>query len=225
MQPIENPEGGEPSGLDSKGSQASSMNTIVHYFPEFVNSTFFLESRPQIIGYCRVSTTEQAWRLPHQIEQLRGDIAWELCIGLRWEGQIFSEIHSGTTFDRPQFQACTAYAEATEAVIVAPDINRFVRHERYCPAKSRTMPATQEQTEELLSYGVIFATIQGFDQSLIRSAETRRGLREGRAGGRPRGLTKQQELEIILRREQGYSYREIAETVGCSLGAVQRTLR
>ena len=187
----------------------------------------------KIAIYTRVSTKDQNHKL-----QL--NLCNEYCERLGYEVyKVYSDIgESGKKESRPQFD------------LMLEDMRRF-KFKGICVYKidriGRSLPHLVRLFEEFKRKKINFISVtQNFDtttpegnmfmQMMMILAEYERVLtvsrvkagqerarREGKKIGRPR--VKVNKYEVLRLKDQGLSYRKIAEKVGCSLGAVQRCIK
>jgi hypothetical protein len=79
-----------------------------------------------VVLYCRVSTSDQKHRLPDQIEDLTRAVCWhaDYMDGVVYQPtlikDVFSEVHTGTTLDRPEFERCTEFAFKNNCIVCIP---------------------------------------------------------------------------------------------------------
>lgn len=147
----------------------------------------------------RVSTEKQARQLEMQHRNLM-----RAAQGRQFQVVFdFKEIHTGATLDRPIFQDALEIARPRKLPMLWESIARIVRHPFYCPKKGRFPDPTAEQLKELSRLGVLFALLVPFDssQGAIRSFESLRGTR---------GYSADQIRRVMVLREEGYSYGQIA---------------
>ncbi len=171
-----------------------------------------------LIGYARVSTTEQ--NLDLQKDALTA-------IGCK---RIFTDTASGARAERPGLTSALEQCRAGDTLVVW-------RLDRL----GRSLPHLVETVRELLDRGVgfkslqeaidtttsggklifhIFASLAEFERDIIRE-RTNAGLSaaraRGRKGGRPPGVDeKKQKAALALKASPAYSVKEICEIVGIS---------
>lgn len=210
-------------GLQVKTRSSVFTSTPQNWFLSLLDTT------PQdLVGYCRVSTPRQ--NLQSQVAKLAFDVWWDSRIGRKSARlvKVFSEVHTGTTLDRKSFGEALAYCRTHNLPMVAPDINRLVRHPDYGQfvRTGRVFPEpTPDQLRELLSLGVQFVLALPLDtpQSEIRSAETKRGkLRPGRVAI-PLDHNLLQRIRWL--KEIGATCRQIEEDTGISKSRVANILK
>ena len=177
-----------------------------------------------IIGYARVSTTDQ--NLDSQLDAL-GDAGAE---------KIFQEKISGKSRQRPELERLLEHLRADDVVVVTKydrlarslrDLIEIVDQIRAAGAGFRSIGEdidTTSPTGRLFFH--IFGSIAEFERERIVE-RTREGLasarRRGRVGGRPRALTPEQEEEARrMRDEEHRSAKEIARLFKVSEMTVRR---
>jgi DNA invertase Pin-like site-specific DNA recombinase len=183
---------------------------------EFVNS----DSLPVAL-YCRVSKPDYESHLTSMVAALERAVCWDF----GWHRGLlpdtsrivatYQEVANGADFDRPAFQDAIEHARRVGGIVVAPDLNRLVRHPDYCPAKGFDLRPTKDQIRELLAFGVPFYTAVDprLPASILRSLETKRGMEySGKRGGRPKGgtLTDEKRREVLRFLAEHYKVREVA---------------
>lgn len=177
-----------------------------------------------LIGYARVSTTEQI--LDRQIDQLR-EYGCE---------KIFEEKTTGTKIDRPELQKLLEQLRK-EDIIVVCELTRLSRSTKDLFAlveeienkgasikslKESWLDTTTPHGKLLLT---VFAGISQFERDLI-AERTKEGLKSARArgrnGGRPRKSDKDIQKAIKLYNSNDYSIKEITEMTGISKPTLYR---
>lgn len=177
-----------------------------------------------IIGYARVSTTDQ--NLDAQLDALKEAGA----------GRVFSETISGATAKRPELQRMLDQLRDGDVVVVTKydrlarslrDLLDFVEAIKERGAGFRSLAEDIDTTTpagELIFH--VFASIAHFERRRI-AERTREGLaaarKRGRIGGRPPALSPDQKAEVIrMRDEEHRPMPEIAKLFGVSVQTVRR---
>ncbi len=170
------------------------------------------------IGYARVSTSDQHLHLQHDALAAAG------C------ERLFSDTVSGARVDRPGLTAALSACRSGDTLVVwkLDRLGRSLPHlveivqELY--TRGVGFMSVQEQMDTTTSGGKlifhIFASLAAFERDLIRE-RTNAGLAaaraRGRHGGRPKGVDqKKQKAALALKKDAGYSIREMCEIVGIS---------
>jgi DNA invertase Pin-like site-specific DNA recombinase len=179
----------------------------------------------QLIGYARVSTTEQDPQL-----QLDAFIAAGC-------GRIFTESASGTKTSRPELDAALDYLRQGDQLVVwrLDRLGRSLPHlldvlarldGRGMGFRSLTEALDTSTSGGRLVFSV-FGAIAQFERELI-TERTRAGLAaakaQGRVGGRPRTLTQANIDYARDQRTKGASWNDIAASLRVSRSTVQRSL-
>lgn len=177
-----------------------------------------------IIGYARVSTTDQTPDL--QIDALKSAGAH----------RIFIETASGAKSDRPQLAAALDYLRPGDALVVWK-LDRLARSIRQlidtidaldgagCGFRSLTEAIdTTSPTGKLVFH--IFGALTEFERSIIRE-RTIAGLAaakaRGRRGGRPRVMSENMILAAkAMIRDGSMTIKEIADQLGVSDGTLYK---
>lgn len=176
-------------------------------------------------GYARVSTLEQ--KLDNQIEQLKNAGA----------ETIVQEKLTGTTKNRPEFQALLGKLESGDTLIVTK-LDRFARNTKEALEIIQEL-FKQNVSIHVLNIGLIdntatgqliytiFSAFSEFERSLIIE-RTQEGKRFAKINdpnfreGRPKKYTKEQlELAYDLKQE-GLTYKMIERKTGISISTQQR---
>ena len=177
-----------------------------------------------IIGYARVSTTDQ--NLDAQLDALKEAGA----------GRMFSETISGATAKRPELQRMLDQLRDGDVVVVTKydrlarslrDLLDIVEAIKGRGAGFRSLAEDIDTTNpagELIFH--VFASIAHFERRRI-AERTREGLaaarKRGRIGGRPPALSSDQKAEVIrMRDEESRPLREIASLFKVSVQTVRR---
>ena len=177
-----------------------------------------------IIGYARVSTTDQ--NLDAQLDALSEAGA----------GRVFSEMISGATVKRPELQRMLDQLRDGDVVVVTKydrlarslrDLLDIVEAIKERGAGFRSLAEDIDTTTpagELIFH--VFASIAHFERRRI-AERTREGLdaarKRGRIGGRPPALSPDQKAEVIrMRDEEHRPLREIASLFKVSVQTVRR---
>lgn len=171
-----------------------------------------------LIGYARVSTTEQ--NLDLQTDALR-------TAGCE---RLFTDTVSGATVDRPGLDAALTECRAGDTLVVwkLDRLGRSLPHlvdiVRDLGVRGVGFKSVQENIDTTTAGGKlifhIFASLAEFERDLIRE-RTNAGLAaaraRGRTGGRPKGVDqKKKKAALALKNDSGHSIREICEIVGIS---------
>ncbi len=178
-----------------------------------------------IIGYTRIST-------PSQNDQLQRD-------ALQRAGaeQIFSDVGTGSSFERPGLKSALQFARAGDEVVVWK-LDRLGRHvgeiigtvddlgRRGIGFRSLTENLSADSASSKLLFTIVAALAQAEKDVLVErvnaglDAARRRGVRLGR----PNALTPDKEkMAAALLREGSMSVRAIAAQVGVSPPTIYRT--
>jgi DNA invertase Pin-like site-specific DNA recombinase len=170
------------------------------------------------IGYARVSTIDQ--HLDLQTDALRA-------AGCE---RLFSDTVSGAKVERPGLTAALNACRPGDTLVVwrldrlGRSLPHLVETVRDLVARGVGFQSLQESIDTTTSGGKLifhlFASLAEFERDLIRE-RTNAGLSaaraRGRNGGRPKGVdAKKQKAALALKKEVGYSVREICEIVGIS---------
>lgn len=184
-----------------------------------------LSHMSQLIGYARVSTTEQDPQL--QLDAL-------IAAGC---GRIFTESASGTKTSRPELDAALDYLRQGDQLVVwrLDRLGRSLPHlldvlarldGRGMGFRSLTEALDTSTSGGRLVFSV-FGAIAQFERELI-TERTRAGLAaakaQGRVGGRPRTLTQANIDYARDQRTKGASWNDIAASLRVSRSTVQRSL-
>jgi DNA invertase Pin-like site-specific DNA recombinase len=187
--------------------------------------------------YVRVSTKDKGPETINQLVQLR-----EYCRAMNWTViQEYEDHESGSKAERPQFQAMMADASRRQFdVVLFCSLDRFTREGAL---------QTLQHLNQLSSYGIGFRSFTEpyldscgiFKEAVIAilgtiakqervriSERVRAGLERARSQGtktgRPIGRSRImfQRDEVPRLREQGWSWRKIAQKTGASVASVRR---
>ena len=156
-----------------------------------------------IIGYARVSTTEQ--NVSAQLDALEQ-------AGCE---RIFTDKMSGSTMERPQLARMLDHLRAGDVVTVtkydrlARSLQNLLAIVQEIEAKKADFRSLAEQIDTTTPAGRlafhIFGSVAEFERARI-AERTREGLlaarKQGRIGGRPRALSEEQKVEV-RRMKQG----------------------
>jgi len=171
-----------------------------------------------LIGYARVSTSDQHLHLQTDALHAAG------C------ERLFTDTVSGAKVDRPGLAAALSTCRPGDTLVVwkldrlGRSLPHLVETVRDLVARGVGFKSLQESIDTTTSGGKLifhlFASLAEFERDLIRE-RTNAGLlaarARGRNGGRPKGVdAKKQKAALALKREVGYSVREICEIVGIS---------
>ena len=179
----------------------------------------------QLIGYARVSTTEQDPQL--QLDAL-------IAAGC---GRIFTESASGTKTSRPELDAALDYLRQGDQLVVwrLDRLGRSLPHLLDVLARLDGRGMGFRSLTEALDTSTsggrfvfsVFGAIAQFERELI-TERTRAGLAaakaQGRVGGRPRTLTQANIDYARDQRTKGASWNDIAASLRVSRSTVQRSL-
>jgi DNA invertase Pin-like site-specific DNA recombinase len=180
------------------------------------------ESWLMLIGYMRVSTGEQSLDL--QRDALEG-------AGCE---RIYEDVCSGRVTERPGLSLALDMARAGDAIVIwkLDRIGRSLTHvvglvgdlqKRNIGLKVLTGDVDTTTTTGRLVFG-IFATLADFERDLIQE-RTMAGLAaaraRGRAGGRPRVMTKQKlKAAMVMMADRDNAARDVAAQLGVSLSTL-----
>lgn len=180
-----------------------------------------------IIGYARVSTTDQ--NLDRQIDQLK-DAGCE---------RIYSEKRSGKNVERPELIRMFDAVRNGDVIVVA-DLTRLGRSlkdlldlmaqiERLgAEVRSLKEPWLDTTSAQGRLLFAIFAGLSEFERDLIRQ-RTREGLESararGRKGGRPIKDEKAVQLALTMYESRKYSVKDISAATGLSRSSLYNYLK
>jgi DNA invertase Pin-like site-specific DNA recombinase len=171
-----------------------------------------------LIGYARVSTTDQHLDLQQDALQAAG------C------ERLFTDTTSGARAERPGLNAALEACRPGDTLVVwkldrlGRSLPHLVETVRTLGSRGIGFKSLQEHLDTTTSGGKlifhIFASLAEFERDLIRE-RTQAGLAaaraRGRKGGRPKGVNeKKQKAALALKKDAGRSVREICEIVGIS---------
>lgn len=179
-----------------------------------------------LIGYARVSTTDQALDL--QLDALDKAGAYK----------VFVDQASGATQERPGWEECRKYLQPGN-VLVVNDLSRLGRNaadlasivaslaEQKVGFRSLQEPYLDTSTSHGLMIFQIFSALAEYERNRLRE-RTMDGLRaakaRGRTGGRPTKMTPTKAATAHRMRSEKFSIKAIAETIGVSESTVVREL-
>lgn len=179
-----------------------------------------------VVGYARVSTTEQDPALQHDALKEAGAV------------RIFTDRASGATPARPQLTAALDFLRAGD-VLTVWRLDRLGRSLRDLIAQIQVLEkqgigfrSLTEQIDTTTAGGRlifhVFGALSEFERELIRE-RTRAGLdaarARGRTGGRPRVMTAQRvEQARRMHADGGHTLDEIASVLGVGRSSVVRAL-
>lgn len=179
-----------------------------------------------LIGYARVSTTEQNVDLQH--DALNGAGVF----------RIWTDYASGATADRPQWQDCLDHLQPGNVLIVN-DLSRLGRNtadlagivktlgERNVGLRSLTETWLDTTNSQGLLMFHFFSAIAEYERNRLRE-RTLAGLAaakaRGRVGGRPTKMSPDKSATAYDMRAKGRSIRDIAKTIEVSEATVVRHL-
>lgn len=177
-----------------------------------------------IIGYTRIST-------PSQNDQLQRD-----ALERAGAEQIFSDVGTGSSFERPGLKSALQFARTGDEVVVWK-LDRLGRHvgeiigtvddlgRRGIGFRSLTENLSADSASSRLLFTIVAALAQAEKDVLVErvnaglDAARRRGVRLGR----PNALTPdKQKMALALLREGSMSIREIAKKCGVSAPTIYR---
>lgn len=179
-----------------------------------------------IIGYARVSTSQQDYSL--QLEKLQAAGA----------AKIFTEKRSGLDGDRQALAECLRYLREGDTLLVTKldrlarstsDLYRIVSDldERGVSFRVLDDAAIDTGTRTGKLVMGVLALIAEFETD-IRKERQMEGIAkakaEGRTGGRPAQVTDEERAQVMALRQQGVSIRGVAERVGYSKATVQKII-
>lgn len=181
-----------------------------------------------LIGYARVSTTEQ--NLDRQIDAL-------ICVGID-KRNIYMEKVTGTKKDRPMLIKLIDELQEGDTVIIT-ELTRLSRStkdlfeivEKIGNKNANIKSLKESWLDTTTAAGrlmfTIFAGLTQFERDLV-SERTRDGLvaarARGRQGGRPKKADKDIQKAIKLYNSNDYSIKEITEMTGISKPTLYRYL-
>lgn len=192
-----------------------------------------LPPNPRIATYSRVSTAHRDQKPEVQVEELK-----RYCASRGWAiaHEIVDHGYSGGTDERPGFKKLLSLAQSRQIdVIVVVKLDRLFRSLRHLVTTLEefnslgiSFVAVRDSVDWSTPGGRLFIQILGclgeFERSLLVE-RTLMGLahakERGKILGRPR---KHLEESILQMRSNGLSYRQIAKTLGCSMGSIRRAL-
>lgn len=179
-----------------------------------------------IIGYTRIST-------PSQNDQLQRD-----ALERAGAERIFSDVGTGSSFERPGLKAALEFARDSQDEVVVWKLDRLGRHvgeiigtvddlgRRGIGFRSLTENLSADTASSRLLFTIVAALAQAEKDVLIErvnaglDAARRRGVRLGR----PNALTPEKEkMAAALLREGSMSVRAIAAQVGVSAPTIYRS--
>lgn len=179
-----------------------------------------------LIGYARVSTTEQNVDLQHDALNAAGVF------------RIWTDYASGATADRPQWQDCLDHLQPGNVLIVN-DLSRLGRNTADLAAIVKTLgerkvglrSLTETWLDTTNSQGLLmfhfFSAIAEYERNRLRE-RTLAGLAaakaRGRVGGRPTKMTPDKSATAHDMRSKNRSIRDIAKTIDVSEATVVRHL-
>ena len=180
-----------------------------------------------LIGYARVSTTEQKLDLQQDALQVAG------C------EQLFTDTASGAKAERPGLAAALLACRKGDTLVVwkldrlGRSLPHLVETVRELVARGVDFRSLQENIDTTTSGGKlifhIFASLAEFERDIIRE-RTQAGLSaaraRGRKGGRPKGVDeKKRKAALALKDDTRRGVREICEILGISRNTYYKYLR
>lgn len=177
-----------------------------------------------LVGYCRVSTTDQSTNLQFDALKKAG------C------EQIFQDVASGVKDDREGLRQALEFVRDGDVLLVfkldrlGRSLNHLVTTINRLTARGVGFRSLTENIDSTTAGGRLFLHIFGslaeFERSLIVE-RTRFGLEaaraRGRVGGRPRALTaKQEEILHALLKDRSTTIGSICETLKISRATLYR---
>lgn len=179
-----------------------------------------------LIGYARVSTTEQNVDLQHDALNAAGVY------------RIWTDHASGATAIRPQWQDCLDHLQPGN-VLVVNDLSRLGRNTADLAAIVKTLAErnvglrslTETWLDTTNSQGLLmfhfFSAIAEYERNRLRE-RTMDGLKaakaRGRVGGRPTKMTPDKSTTAQDMRAKGRTIKDIAKTIDVSEATVVRHL-
>jgi DNA invertase Pin-like site-specific DNA recombinase len=179
-----------------------------------------------LIGYARVSTTEQSVDLQMDALNAAG------CF------RIWTDYASGATADRPQWQDCLDHLQPGN-ILVVNDLSRLGRNTADLAGIVKTLAdrhvglrsLTETWLDTTTSQGVLmfhfFSAIAEYERNRLRE-RTLAGLAaakaRGRVGGRPTKMTADKAATAHRMRSEKRTIRDIAKTIDVSEATVVREL-
>ncbi len=171
-----------------------------------------------LVGYARVSTTDQNLNLQQDALQVAG------C------ERVLTDTVSGARVERPGLAAALGECRPGDILVVwkLDRLGRSLPHLVDTVHDLRTrgvgFKSLQEQIDTTTSSGKLifhlFASLAEFERDLIRertSAGLTAARARGRKGGRPKGVDqKKQKAALALKKDGRHSIREICDIVGIS---------
>ena len=178
-----------------------------------------------LVGYARVSTTDQNYEL--QIEALKKS-------GCK---KIFSEKISGTTIDRPELELCLDYLREGDTLLVTR-IDRLARSLRdlqnlvYDLRKEGIeLKAIEQPIDTSSAAGKAFLDMLGvfaeFETNLRKERQLE-GIAKAKAEGKYKGrkpTAKEKRPQIIEMIEQGMTRQAVANELNIGVASVYRVLK
>ena len=181
----------------------------------------------EIVGYARVSTTEQKAGLEAQLR----DLQKEGCT------RIFSEELSSVATKRPELDAAPDYTRTGDTLVVTK-LDRLARSVANLVDLTRTLAAkgvglrilalnldTATPTGKLMLN--MLGSIAEFERDLMLDRQ-REGIAKAKAAGRYKGRKPTARLkadEVLALHKQGQTPTQIAKAVGIGRGSVYRIIQ
>ena len=188
----------------------------------------------KVVTYSRVSTNKREQKPEVQIQELR---RYCKARGFRILHEI-SDRATGGSNDRPGLKQLLQLVRAREVdAVVVVKLDRLFRSLKHLlttldefEALGVKFVATRDQVDLTTPAGRLFVQVLGslgeFERGLIRE-RIMLGLDHARASGkrlgRPRVENRTEEIRTLRRR--GFSYRDIQNKTGVSMGAICRAIR
>ena len=156
--------------------------------------------------------------------------------------KIFSDVISGASTERPNFDAMLAQCRAGDTIVIykldrlgrslihlVNLVNQLMSDEIHLQSLTDNIDTSTSQGKLMFN---VFASLAEFERDLIRE-RTQAGLKaaraRGRVGGRPKGLSKEVEATsyaaVALYREQKLSVQQISDRLGISKMTLYKYLR
>ena len=178
-----------------------------------------------LVGYARVSTTDQNYEL--QIEALKQ-------AGCK---KIFSEKISGTTIDRPELELCLDYLREGDTLLITR-IDRLARSLRDLQnlvydlrEKGIELKAIEQPIDTSSAAGKAFLDMLGvfaeFETNLRKERQLE-GIAKAKTEGKYKGrkpTAKEKSTQILEMTEQGITRQEVANQLGIGEASVYRILK
>lgn len=181
----------------------------------------------QLVGYCRVSTTDQDASLQVDALTKHG------CTGM------FTDTASGTKVDRVELETCLRHLRKGDTLVIwrLDRLGRSLKHLLEIVAELKKKGVALVSLTEALDTSTpsgrlmlnVFGSLAEFERELIRE-RTMAGLdaarARGRVGGRKPVLTKaKQKIAKTMHASREYTVKEIADELSASMSTIYRVVR